>query len=279
MNELLTLIQAVWRHHRALLAFGFGFGAVGIVVALLLPEIYRAQAVLSPVETTQSSGGSSLMAQLASIPGVSSLGISAGANGVEEHVAYLTSRSFAEEFIVENDLVSTLTEGEAFDSDEAALWQAYKTFDLEVRRVIRDPITGLVSLAMDWTDPHVAADWANRYIDKVNLDLRTQALERAERNIAFANEQLAKTTVVELQEAIYSLIEAEIRTAMLAQGQDDFAFRFVDRALPPGERYRPRRALVVIVFGLIGGIIGLLYIIAVELRALAVAERSRQPQA
>ena len=273
MNDILNLFRVFWRYRISLTVIGTVACLTGIAVALLLPVTFRAQTVLSPVESSSSTSSSALMSQLAGLPGLSSLGISAGASGVEEHIAYLTSRSFTEAFIRDNDLVDILNENEEYASPEAAMWPAYKKFNMEIRRILRDPITGLVTLTIEWSDPETSAAWANLYVAKANEDLRRQALDRAERNIAFANDQLQKTTVVELQQSVYRLIEAEIRTAMLAQGQEDFAFRVLDRALPPGEKYRPRRAMTVVVFGLLGAFVGLLFVVVSELRQLANNDR------
>lgn len=278
MNDILNLFRVLWRYRVSLTVIGAVAGLTGVAVALLLPVTFRAQTVLSPVESSSSSAGSALMSQLSGLPGLSSLGISAGASGVEDHIAYLSSRSFTEDFIRDNDLVDIINENEEYASPEAAMWPAYKKFNLEIRRILRDPITGLVTLTIEWSDPATSAEWANLYVAKANENLRKQALDRAERNIAFANDQLEKTTVMELQQSVYRLIEAEIRTAMLAQGQEDFAFRVLDRALPPGEKYRPRRGMTVVLFGLLGGFLGLLFVVISELRQLAKSDQSSNPQ-
>lgn len=278
MNDILNLFRVLWRYRVSLTVIGTVAVLTGVAVALLLPVTFRAQTVLSPVESSSSSASGALMSQLAGLPGLSSLGISAGASGVEDHIAYLSSRSFTEDFIRENDLVDIINDNEEYASPEAAMWPAYKKFNLEIRRILRDPITGLVTLTIEWSDPDVSAEWANLYVAKANHDLRKQALDRAERNIAFANDQLEKTTVVELQQSVYRLIEAEIRTAMLAQGQEDFAFRILDRALPPGEKYRPRRGMTVVLFGLLGGFLGLLLVVIAELRQLAKSDSSLNTQ-
>jgi uncharacterized protein involved in exopolysaccharide biosynthesis len=278
MNEILQLIQVIRRYTFSLAVIVISFGIAGVAVALLLPETYRAQAVMSPVESSAPGASSSIMSQLAGLPGIGSLGISAGTSSVEEHIAYLSSRSFAEDFIRDNGLLGIINKGEEFESPESAMWVAYKRFDLEIRHVFRDPATGLVSLAMDWTDPQLATEWANTYVAAVNRDLRQFALSKAERNIKFANEQLAKTTVVELQQAIYRLIEVEIRSAMLAQGQEEYAFRILDKALPPGERFRPRRSLIVVAFGIVGLFLGALFIVIAELYQLEKAARPSRPE-
>ncbi|MFX8751199.1 hypothetical protein ABTM25_19435, partial [Acinetobacter baumannii] len=79
--------------------------------------------------------------------------------------------------------------------------------------------------------------------------MREKAIERSNRNLAYLNDQLSKTTVLELRTAIYGLIEVEIKKEMLANGNEDFAFRYVDPPVVPEKRIFPKR----IVFLLLGG--------------------------
>jgi capsular polysaccharide biosynthesis protein len=133
-------------------------------------------------------------------------------------------------------------------------WDAYRLFDRNVRFVNKDVKTGLVTLAIEWRDPDSAALWANRLVQRINAERRAEAIREAETSISYLKEQLAETSLVEMQQAIYQLIESKIRKIMVAKSLDEYAFRVIDPAVPPQEYSSPRRVPIIIlgiVFGLI----------------------------
>jgi uncharacterized protein involved in exopolysaccharide biosynthesis len=101
--------------------------------------------------------------------------------------------------------------------------------------------------------------------------LREQALQDAEANVEYLRQELAETNVVALQQAMSGLLESELQKLMLARGNEEFAFRIIDDAEPPKESVRPRKALVVILVTMLGGLSGLAWV------AFSHLFRSRNP--
>jgi uncharacterized protein involved in exopolysaccharide biosynthesis len=115
----------------------------------------------------------------------------------------------------------------------------------------------MVTLAVEWIEPAVAAEWANALVQRVNSRLRERALREASANVAYLQGEIARTKVVTLQQSIGRLLESELQKLMLARGNEDFAFRIVDPASPPKERIRPKRSLIAGIGILLGGALGL----------------------
>ncbi len=88
---------------------------------------------------------------------------------------------------------------------------AYKLFNEDILDVTTDKKTGLVTLAIEWQDPQQAAVWANELVSRINHHEKQLAIKEAEKSIAYLKEQLAKTSVVEMQQAIYQLMEAQTK--------------------------------------------------------------------
>jgi uncharacterized protein involved in exopolysaccharide biosynthesis len=103
-----------------------------------------------------------------------------------------------------------------------------------------------MTVAIEWTDPVTAARWANDFVALANERIRSRALQDSTRNIEYLNKQIERTTVVEVQRAIYNLIESETKNLMLANVRAEYAFRIVDPAVPPEVRSSPRRKLLVL---------------------------------
>ncbi len=128
-----------------------------------------------------------------------------------------------------------------------------KYFDENVQEVSEDKKTGLVTLSITWKDPTQAAVWANLLVAQVNEKLRQKALEEAEHNIEYLRNEMTATNIPSLQRAIGTVLESEMQKLLLARGRDEFAFQVIDKAVPPKERIRPRRTIIVAFALMLGG--------------------------
>lgn len=252
--------------------------AAAVAGAFLMTPVYRAETLLAPVESSDKSASPIL--QFGALEGFAGIGLGGGSGGDSaEALAALTSRIFTDAFIREEKLMPVLyadrwdaarkgwKEGEA----PPTAWDAYRLFDRKVRFVSKDVKTGLVTLAIEWRDPDSAAQWANRLVQRINAERRAEAIREAETSIAYLKEQLAETSLVEMQQAIYQLIESKIRKIMVAKSLDEYAFRVIDPAVPPQEFSSPRRAPIIIL-GLLFGLIVSAVVVLVRAR---VTEASR----
>ncbi len=241
-------------------------GCLGAAIALLLPNVYRAQALLAPVSGIEGSVGSvgGKLGGLAALAGVSG----GGEDRQIEAMATLTSRALTDSFIQKENLLPILF-AKKWDSGTSqwrskepesipSAWDGFKLFDTKVRRVAVDRQTSLVTLTVDWTDPQLAASWVTGLVFETNSLLRQRAIERAAKNLRYLNEQLAATSVFETRQAIYKLVENEIKTIMLAQSSDEYAFKIIDPAVIPQEKNSPKRTAMVAVAGVLGLFLGCL---------------------
>ncbi|MEJ2240280.1 MAG: GNVR domain-containing protein [Gemmatimonadales bacterium] len=147
---------------------------------------------------------------------------------------------------------------EANPAEHPDIRDAVMYFQENVMRVTTDSQTGLVTLAIDWTDPEVAATWARDLVRRVNAKLRERALQEAEANVTYLRSELSRTSLVAMQDPIGRLLESELQKVMLARGNKEFAFRVIDGAVPPKEAVWPKRALIVLVGTVLGGVVGML---------------------
>jgi len=180
----------------------------------------------------------------------------------------LESRSFTKEFITERNLIPVLFH-EIWDAKSSkwlvddlqgipSLEDAYWRFLLNVRGIYRDSKSGLLTVSIEWTEPELAAEWANELVAAVNEKIRQRAIFEAEKNIEFLNRELGKTSIVELEQAIYGLLANEIKTIMLANIQEQYAFRVIDPAAAPDidDPVRPNKVVIVFFGGMFGVVLG-----------------------
>lgn len=241
--DFVAKVGIVWRY-RYFVAIGtLVFGLIAVYLALTATEIFRAEAVVTEVHDNALSGAAGGLA--GQLGGLASLaGVQLGANGNDANAqGVLASRHLIEEFVKSQQLVPVLT---ANTGKRETLWFAVKRFQEKIVKVHDDPLKGLTSISVDWTDPQVAAKWANGFVALCNDLMRAQALDEATRNVAYLTNQIAQTREVEVQRSLSELIESETKKLMLANGRRDYAFRLVDPAVPPEVRNSPKRTLWVL---------------------------------
>ena len=265
LKELLALLR-----RRALVVACFAVFCVGAtgVFAWITPSTYVATIVVSPVASSggagQLNGLGSMLSQVGGLASLAGLGGASGDTHKAESLAVLKSEALTEKYIQDNHLLPVLyasiwdaRRNQWKESDPRkipTLWKANLFFGKSVRTINVDAKTGLVTLTIVWRDPHLAATWANGLVRITNEYLRSKAIDESERNIAFLNQQAAKTDVLPVKQAIYAILQNEINKQMLARGSEEYAFKILDPATPPEVPASPRPKLWMF-FALIGSLV------------------------
>jgi uncharacterized protein involved in exopolysaccharide biosynthesis len=93
--------------------------------------------------------------------------------------------------------------------------------------------------------------------------LRQRAIDEAQASIDFLNAELTETSVVELRQALYRLLENQIKTVMFAKVRDQYAFKVIDPAVAPDadDVVRPRKRAMILLGAVFGGVAGLLVVL------------------
>lgn len=175
--------------------------------------------------------------------------------------ARLVSRDFTMHFIHESNIYRHFYP-EQWDA-ENKVWmdgftpdrgESFTRFRDEVRIVDHDEETDILTIKMNWPDPLIARDLANRYIQSFNQYLRLKAQSEVERKLAFLKKELQRSNILDIQQSIYRLIEAQTAIAMFASAREDFALEVIDPAATPYKSFnmsRKRKMLVGAVVGLL----------------------------
>lgn len=269
------LFDIFWRGRWIIILSAMSACIMAGFVAASLPKKYQATIVVSAVSANSANGRMGGLGSLASqFGGLASIaGITLG-NDTEksESIAVLQSGLLTERYISENNLLPVIFH-KAWDSEKKqwktddlkkmpTLWKANQYFKKKIRAVAEDKKTGLLSVTIVWTDPQVAARWANDLVKVTNDYLRNKAIEQSERHIAYLTEQAAKTEMVQVRSAIYAVMESELKNAMLARGDEEFALKIIDPAVPSERPFSPNMLLWVVAGIVFGALASSLFLIA-----------------
>lgn len=253
-------------------------------IAFLIKPKYQAVVLVSPADDGKAGGGlAALAGQFGGLAEMAGVNVGGSSTSKEAALAYLKSRVFIEHFIKERNLLPILFSGK-WDAgankwkvedpkDIPSLWDAYQYFSKKILAVTADKKTGLITITIEWKDREQAVAWANEIVRDVNGDLRQKTISETQLSLSYLEKELQKTSVVEVQQAIFKVMESQIKNKMMANVQEQFAFKVIDPAAPMDEDayVQPKRPLIM-ALGLIAGMI--LGAVVAFIRKAALEKRS-----
>ncbi|WP_229614539.1 Wzz/FepE/Etk N-terminal domain-containing protein [Vibrio parahaemolyticus] len=287
--DLRELFGALWKGKWIIIATTFIFAIGSVFYAMSLPNIYKADALLAPAESSNGGGLSKMAGQLGGLAALAGVNLGAGESSQTDlAVQVMKSRQFIEAFITQHDLLVPLMAVKGWDlssnkvildedvySLETDTWlreatglrgakpsaqEAFDVFSKEVFEVSQDKESGLYTVSITHYSPYIAREWVNWLIDDINQVMRERAIEETSQNLSYLNTQLEKTAVADMQSTFYKLIEEQTKSLMLAEVQEEFVFKVIDPAVVPELKYGPKRALICIVITIFGFIFSVSFI-------------------
>jgi len=256
--DVIALFRLLWAHKLLIGVVTILAGIAAVVLALTATHIYRADAVVAPaIESSLGGASASVAGRLGGLASLAGIDLGRNGQGGQHAQSVLQSRRLVEEFISRNELVEVLLP----PGEDQTLWRAVQKFRDSVVSMSRDDVDGTTTITVEWTDPAVAAAWANGLVALANELVRAKALEDSQRNIDYLKKQVETTNVVEMQRVMYDLIQSETKNLMLANARADYAFTVIDPAVVPESRDRPRRRLMVATGLALGLILSSLFVL------------------
>ena len=290
--DLRELFTVLWADRKFIACVTSVFAVIAVIVALMIPNQYKATAVVAPAQ----SGGSSMLGAMASqfggLASMAGIDLGGGEGGeAQEAMEIMQSWGFIETFINKNNLAVEVFAAEGWNAQNNKLsidsslydteqqqwvrnppsgktiaptsWELYKEFS-ERLSVTSDAKTGLVSVSVEYYSPLIAKQWVDLYIATINDYMRDRKLAQVNRNIEYLEVQIDKTALADMREVFYQVIEEQIKNKMLAEASPEYAFTTVSRAMLPEEKSQPKRALICILATLLGGMLSVLIVLVVH---------------
>jgi LPS O-antigen subunit length determinant protein (WzzB/FepE family) len=289
--DLRELFGVLWAGKIKIIAITAAFAVGSVFYALSLPDQYKATALLAPA---QSSGGG-LSGALGQLGGLASLaGVSlGGGDSSEAQIAQeiMKSWSFIEGFIADNDLAAELSAAQGWSKESNELqiddgvydtenkqwlidnetgvtglpssWNLFQAFSGRLE-VLEDPISGLVSVSIEYYSPLIAKQWVDMYVESINRFMQQRKVDKVTRNMAYLQEQIEKTSIAEMREVFYAIIEEQTKSKMLAEASPDYAFVAVGPSMVPEQKTQPKRAIICILGTLLGGMLSVLLVLVMH---------------
>ena len=282
--DLRELFKALWKGKWIILITTAIFAIGSVLYALSLPNIYKADALLAPAESSGGGGLSQMAGQLGGLAAMAGINLGgADSSQADLAVQIMKSRQFIESFVKKHNLLVPLiaangwdlstnrlfVDNEIYDSSSDT-WkripeglrgkkptsqEAFEVFSKDILSVNKDKESGLYVISIRYYSPYLAQQWVNWLIKDINNVMRERVIKETSQNLSYLNIQLNKTAVADMQSTFYKLIEEQTKNLMLAEVQEEFVFKIIDPATVPEIKAEPKRALIVILGTILGFII------------------------
>jgi subunit length determinant Wzz-like protein/putative tyrosine kinase-like protein len=283
--DVRELFATLWRGKWIIIIVTLMFAVAGASYALYKPNIYQASALLAP---TEGDGGAGLGGQLGGLASLAGVNISQdGSNKVVIAKEILQSRAFLtdfiqrhhleiplmatigwnmerEEWIYDRDVYNPETDQWAMNERQSLApteWHMVKKFRGNHLSVSENNDNGMVTVSVKSLSPLAAKNWTEWLVRDINEHMRKRDVQEAEASISYLEEKLQDTNIAGMRKVFYQLIESETRTVMLANAQKEYVFQTVDPAVVPQEKSEPKRALIVVIATMVGGMLSILTVL------------------
>ncbi len=273
--DLMPYINALIDYRWWLLAAALASAILTAVVVYSKPYMYQSGVKVSIVDIEDPGGVSPDDRRASEVLTLVEHGFVMGTthdnyNAVME--ARLISRAFTTYFLEEFNIYRHLYP-EQWDAKKQRwidgftpdLGESFTRFRDEVRVVEHDEETDIITVSMRWQDPVVARDMANQYVTAFNEYIRQRTQAEVVRKQAFLHEELRRSDILEIQQSLYRLIEAQTAIAMLASAREEYALEIVDPAATPYKSFNMSRKRLVILGTLAGTFISIFLVLGLVL--------------
>ena len=285
--DLRELFSAIWQGKRIITAVTFVFAVASVFYAFSLPNIYKSEALLAPVAEENGMRIPGQLGSLAALAGVN-LGGGGGSDKTTLAIEVLKSRDFISRFIEKHDLFVPVMAAEGWRRADDSLivnddiyspvteqWvrkakppfapqpsvlETYEEF-IKLLSISQDKTSGMIKIAIEHYSPYLAQQWVNWLVLDINEAMRQRELAEAERSIAYLQSQIAQTNLADARSMLFSLIEEQTKTVMLANVRSEYAFKTVDPAVVAEKKAKPARALICILGIMLGGMLSVLFVL------------------
>jgi LPS O-antigen subunit length determinant protein (WzzB/FepE family) len=283
--DLRELCSAIWKGKWLIIITTLVFTLVGVFYALSLPNIYKSEVLLAPVSED---AGLNLPRQLGGLAALAGVNLNKGGDKTGLAIEILKSRAFVGRFIQKNDLFIPLMASKEWNRSSDSLvidkgifnvetnqWvrevklpfvakpsalETYRVF-MQLFSVSQDTNTGMITFSVSHFSPYLAKDWTTLLVKAINDEMRNREVIEAEDSLAYLNSQIEQTSIADVKTMLYSLIEEQSKTLMLANVRDEYVFKTVDPAVVSERKDKPSRMLICILALMLGGMLSLLIVL------------------
>lgn len=283
------LFAAICQGKWTIIATTLVFTVAAVFYALSLPNIYKSEVTLAPVA---GQSGVQLPGQLGGLAALAGVNLGGAGDGDKTGLALeiLKARGFIGRFIEQNNLYIPIMAAEGWDRSNNKLLLDPDIYDEKTQQWVRkvtapfqpkpsnleafeefkglftvshDKTSGMVRMSIKHFSPYLAKDWLDILVKAINEEMRQRELTEAEKSIAYLNSQIAQTNLADVRTMLFSLIEEQTKTLMLANVREEYVFKMIDPAVVAERKSEPKRTLIIVLAFMLGSVLSSLLVLVI----------------
>lgn len=284
--DLFEFFSLVWKGRLFIISVTFVFSLFALAYVMYLPNVYKAEVLLAPADQNSSSLPGQL-GSLAALAGVS-VGGTAGVDKTALALEIMKSHVFLNRFINKHVFLPDIMASKSWDIEKNEILYDDEIYNVETKewvreakppktkmpsqqesavaflksmKIVQDKSNGMLTISITHYSPRIAQSYLINLISELNEEMRNRDKIEAESSIRYLNEQIGKTNYSEVKLALYSLIEEQTKTLMLANVRNEYAFKVIDGPLIPEEKASPARAVICVIITLLGFFLSVVFVV------------------
>ena len=285
--DIFELIVVISNGKKLIFAITFFISIIAIIYSLFLPNIYESKAVLVPQLENNISTNIQNYSALASLAGVNLP--AQGSSKPIEAKQKLNSFSFFDEHILPNIFLPELMAVKAFNIEKMELefdekiydqsnnkWvrkfsypqklvpssqESYKVFITNHLDITEDKKTGFITLKIKHQSPYAAMQLVELMTAQINSFYRVKDKQKAEKSVAFINQQIASTNFAEIKQVLANILQQEMQKLVLIEANKSYVYEYLDPPAVMERKSEPSRALIVFLGAFFGILLGVIIVI------------------
>jgi hypothetical protein len=235
MHQITREMRESWK---ILAGLSILFAALGTSYTFTREKIYWTKTVLAPI------GSNAISGEIAA--GLSGLTGMAIGGGEQDELTYglLTSRFLISAFLSSNPTsISSFSNCERYKNDSGGVQHDQARLVSCVMKsyikISKDRKSGLVTLSVGGRNPTEAVANTQRYVDLHQTEMRNRTRMEAVAAIDSYGIELNTTTQIEIRDALFNLIQAELKKKAIASGGGSIGYTVVDPPYQDPSWYTP----------------------------------------
>jgi len=270
----LDILAQLTRYKVLVLLFMVMVSSFSVWIALKMPNVYQTVGIFAPA-TDKKSGLGGLGSQIGGLASLAGISLSAGGavDKTDLAIELLRSKDFISRFIQKYDLKVLIMAADGWDMNSNQIRIDQEKYDTENKIWLRTPkaprlpepsyleaaeefsklldvskdkTTSMVKITLEYYSPVLAKNWLDLLVEEVNEEIRQRDVLEAKASIDYLNNQLATINIADIRESVIQIIQDQTKTLMLTNIRKEYALKTVDPAFIPEEKFKPRRAIIVI---------------------------------
>ena len=237
--DLRELFYALWQGKWIIFSLTTFISIVGVVYSLYLPNIYKSNALLVPVNP--SSGISGALGNYSGLAGLAGIRLPSGDDegNSAKAIKKISSLSFFENNILKNIYLPDLMAVKYWDSNKNIMqydknlfdpnsnnWvrdfshprqqipsaqESFKVFKTKHLSINEDKKSGFITISIKHQSPFLAKQWVELVVNEVNNFYRQKDKLESETAVKYLNQQISMTSLSEIKEVLAQLLQEETK--------------------------------------------------------------------